>query len=159
MDHALVYPVSARQALQAKLSASLEDGTLDKDRLSEDPLWTTSGFKELEEFIAGFMGASSDRGAERLRLKLETPLGVGVALLVACDSQLTAEAFKAESDLKTLEDVQKQLQRFEEAMINGAFVQRQRTLAVVSASKIVVSSFLYFELRDFIRFHLYTFCI
>ncbi|KAG0591753.1 hypothetical protein KC19_1G199300 [Ceratodon purpureus] len=135
VDQALVYPVSARQALQAKLSASLEDGTVDTARLSEDPLWTTSGFKDLEEFIFSFMGASTDRGAERLRLKLETPLGVGVALLAACDSQLTAEAFKAESDLKALEDVQKQLQRFEEAMLNGAILQRQRTLAVIEGAK------------------------
>lgn len=135
VDQALVYPVSARQALQAKLSASSEDGTVDTTRLSEDPLWTTSGFKALEEFIFGFMGADTDRGAERLRLKLETPLGVGVALLAACDSQLTAEAFKAEGDLKALEDVQKQLQRFEEAMRNGAILQRQRTLAVIEAAK------------------------
>lgn len=133
VEQALVYPVSARQALQAKLSALLEDGTVDVARLSEDPLWTTSGFKELEEFIFGFMGASSERGAERLRLKLETPLGISVALLAACDQQLAAEAFKAESDLKALEDVLKQLQRFEEAMLNGAILQRQRTLAVVSA--------------------------
>lgn len=133
MEELPVYPVSARQALQAKLAASLEDGTVDTARLSEDPLWTTSGFKELEEFIFGFMGASTDKGAERLRLKLETPLGVGLALLTACESQLTAEAFKAEGDLKALEDVQKQLQRFEEAMLNGAILQRQRTLAVVSA--------------------------
>jgi hypothetical protein len=110
--------------------------------LSEDPLWTTSGFKALEEFIFGFMGADTDRGAERLRLKLETPLGVGVALLAACDSQLTAEAFKAEGDLKALEDVQKQLQRFEEAMRNGAILQRQRTLAVVSTPYVSVSSIL-----------------
>ena len=134
VDQVLVYPVSARQALQAKLSATSEGGVVDTARLSEDPLWTTSGFKELEEFIFGFMGASSDRGAERLRLKLETPLGVGVALLAASDSQLTAEAFKAESDLKALEDVRKQLLRFEESMLNGAILQRERTLAVVSAS-------------------------
>uniref|UniRef100_A0A7I4EYZ8 G domain-containing protein n=1 Tax=Physcomitrium patens TaxID=3218 RepID=A0A7I4EYZ8_PHYPA len=135
VEQTVIYPVSARQALQAKLSAQLEDGSVDVARLSEDPLWITSGFKELEEFIFGFMGASSERGAERLRLKLETPLGISVALLAACDQQLAAEAFKAESDLKALEDVLKQLQRFEEAMLNGAILQRQRTLAVIEAAK------------------------
>nr|XP_024371207.1 probable transmembrane GTPase FZO-like, chloroplastic isoform X2 [Physcomitrium patens] len=135
VEQALVYPVSARQALQAKLSALLEDGTVDVARLSEDPLWTTSGFKELEEFIFGFMGASTDRGAERLRLKLETPLGISFALLAACEQQLTAEASKAESDLKVLEDVRKRLQKFEEAMLNGAILQRLSILAVIEAVK------------------------
>lgn len=127
-----VYPVSARQALQAKLSATSEDGSINQESLSRDSLWTTSGFQELEDFIFGFMGASTGMGAERLRLKLETPLGIGVALLAACDRQLVAEALKAEGDLKALADVQKQLQRYEEAMQNDAILQRQRTLAVVS---------------------------
>ena len=78
------------------------------------------------------MGASTERGAERLRLKLEvTPLGIGAALLAACDRQLVAEALKAESDLKTLADVQKQLERYEQAMLNDAILQRQRALAEV----------------------------
>jgi hypothetical protein len=131
VEEALVYPVSARQALQAKISASLEDGSIDVGRLSQDPLWTTSGFQQLEDFIFTFMGASTERGAERLRLKLETPLGIGAALLAACDRQLVAEALKAESDLKALADVQKQLERYEQAMLNDAILQRQRALAEV----------------------------
>lgn len=132
VDDLPVYAVSARQALQAKLAATTSpDGTLDPLRLAQDPLWTTSGFRELEDFIFGFMGASTDRGAERLRLKLETPLGVGLALLSALEAQLKAEELKAESDLKALEEVGKQLLRFETAMVNGAGVQRQQTLDVV----------------------------
>jgi hypothetical protein len=58
-------------------------------------------------------------------------LGIGVALLGACERQLVAEALKAEADLKALGSMELQLQRYEESMQNDAVSLCQRTLAVV----------------------------
>ncbi|KAH9552434.1 hypothetical protein CY35_09G066500 [Sphagnum magellanicum] len=147
VEQAQVYPVSARQALHAKLSATLDDGVIDPDLLSKNSLWTTSGFGDLEGFILGFMGGSIDTGAERLRLKLETPLGIGVALLGACERQLVAEALKAEADLKALGSMELQLQRYEESMQNDAVSLCQRTLAVIEGAKGRTNKFIDSTLR------------
>lgn len=130
IESAVVYPVSARLALKAKVAVGGE-GVIDIELLSEDTDWKDSGFANLENFIMGFMGGATDAGAERIRLKLDTPLGIGVALLAACERQLCAEKSKVEADLQTLSGVEEQMQRYEEALQKTAVLQRQRTVALV----------------------------
>lgn len=134
IESAVVYPVSARLALKAKVAVGGE-GVIDIELLSEDTDWKDSGFANLENFIMGFMGGATDAGAERIRLKLDTPLGIGVALLAACERQLCAEKSKVEADLQTLSGVEEQMQRYEEALQKTAVLQRQRTVALVEATK------------------------
>ncbi|KAL3690587.1 hypothetical protein R1sor_016896 [Riccia sorocarpa] len=135
VDEASVYPVSARLALVAKQAAKKEDGTLDKDLLAADSSWRRSGFEKLENFIFSFLGGSTDAGAERLRLKLETPLGIGVALLNASEKQLAANILKAESDLKVLTRIEEQLIQYQDAVQGDATLQRQRAGLMIAGAK------------------------
>ncbi|KAG6542178.1 hypothetical protein Mapa_016410 [Marchantia paleacea] len=135
VDEAFVYPVSARRALLAKQAAVKEDGVVDRELLMQDTSWKSSGFEELEDFIFCFLGGSTDAGAERLRLKLETPLGIGMALLGASDRQLAADILKADMDLRVLAQIEEQLNQYENAVQADAALQRQRTSLLITGAK------------------------
>jgi tRNA U34 5-carboxymethylaminomethyl modifying GTPase MnmE/TrmE len=61
-----IFPVSARLALKAKEQAGVDRGALERS-----DLWAQSRFEALERYILTALDA-----AERLRLKLENPVGV-----------------------------------------------------------------------------------
>lgn len=135
VEQATIYAVSARQAFQAKKEVSGDDGNLNVEELLQNTTWNLSGFKELEKFIEDFLGGSSDAGAERRRLKLATPLGIALALLEACERQLSMESKKADSDMEVLKGLFKQLENHQMAMENDATMQRQRLSALIDAAK------------------------
>ncbi|KAJ7553323.1 hypothetical protein O6H91_06G093200 [Diphasiastrum complanatum] len=135
IDQVLMFPVSARHGLQSKLAATREDGTLDRELLSKNDLWESSGFETLENFILGFLQRSTDAGAERLRLKLETPLNIAAAILGACERKLSLHGSKAEADLKEIARFEEQLQRFQLSLKNDSLVQVQHALAGIEAAK------------------------
>ncbi|GAQ81535.1 Dynamin subfamily FZL [Klebsormidium nitens] len=136
VDSAPIYPVSARRALRAKLAApSSPAGGPDPAHLTNSPDWTSSGFSALEDFIAGFLGGGA-QGAERMRLKLDTPLGVGAALLAAARGIVAGEGERASEDLAALEAVQEQVAKFRAAMEKDAGAQREKSArAVAEAAK------------------------
>eukprot|EP00271_Cylindrocystis_brebissonii_P003813 TRINITY_DN15057_c0_g1_i1.p1 TRINITY_DN15057_c0_g1~~TRINITY_DN15057_c0_g1_i1.p1 ORF type:complete len:1020 (+),score=205.09 TRINITY_DN15057_c0_g1_i1:210-3269(+) len=117
VDRVQCLPVSARSALKAKMAAiedadEATDGSavLDPAVLAQDAVWRASGFEELERFIFGFLEGSTDAGAERLRLKLATPLGVASALLAAGQRQLAAEAQEAARQRRLLESLEEEVE-------------------------------------------------
>eukprot|EP00249_Psilotum_nudum_P024869 c29312_g2_i1 orf=312-3491(+) len=142
VEQTIVYPVSARQALRAKIAATSEEGVVDKDQLSQDPFWRYSGFDKLENFIKDFLDGFSDAGAERRQLKLETPIGIALALLSACEKQLSAEAAKSEADLKILDDSSMQIRNNEKILESYGKLQRQKILAMIEAAKIQAENFI-----------------
>lgn len=126
-----IYPVSARRALRAKLAAPrTRAGGPDPAHLADSKDWTSSGFPTLEEFIAGFLGGG-EQGAERMRLKLDTPLGVGAALLAAARGVVAGEGERAAEDLAALEAVEEQVARYRGAMEKDAAAQRDKAARVV----------------------------
>ncbi|KAJ6309585.1 hypothetical protein OIU77_015153 [Salix suchowensis] len=86
-DDVILYPISARSALEAKLSASPDLG---KD-YTELPVSKShlkiSRFYDLEQFLYSFLDASTTTGMERIRLKLETPIAIAERLLSACETR------------------------------------------------------------------------
>ncbi|CAM6129007.1 unnamed protein product [Calypogeia fissa] len=147
VEEAVVYPVSARLAILAKAAVTTEAGVLDKELLKGDTYWNNSGFGELEDFIWNFLEGTSDAGAERLRLKLDTPLGVGTALLSACDGQLADAIVKADTDLRVLDQIDEQLVMYQKSVQADAALQRQRTTEVVAAAKSRAGKFVDLTLR------------
>ena len=92
-----IFPVSARQALRAKLG--------------EPQLWQGSRFEALEMYIRQTLDESS-----HLRLKFLNPLGVGTNL-VSKFLQITQERLQLlEADIDHLEDVDAQLGLYKEDM-------------------------------------------
>jgi small GTP-binding protein len=89
-----IFPVSARQALQAKQG--------------EPQLWDQSRFQALEDYIQ----RNLDEGS-RIRLKFLNPLGVGEHLVGRYLAVVNERLELLQEDFTTLEDVDRQLEIYE----------------------------------------------
>ena len=105
-----VMTVSAKDALRRKLDGRSLDG---------------SGFDQLEEYVLSFLGgggASADgsggenRGGEGMRLKLSTPLQVGVLLFDAAEEILAAERAAASAEVAAAVGVDDAMDEYVAAM-------------------------------------------
>ena len=103
-----IFPVSAKAAFRAKNG--------------EPQLWTSSGFEPLERYIKSTL----DQGA-RTQLKLMNPLGVGAALIDRYAAVTRERTAALKEDLALLDDVESQLEYFEQDMAR-AFEGRMATV-------------------------------
>jgi small GTP-binding protein len=94
-----VFPVSARQALRAKLGSDGHD------------LLTASRFEALERYIVATLDER-----ERVRLKLLNPLGVGAHLVDRYLSVIDERLGLLKDDFATIEDIEGQLAVYKEDM-------------------------------------------
>jgi len=97
-----VFPVSARQALAAKTT----DDTDERERL-----WAASRFGALEGYVARTLDE-----AERVRLKLLSPLGVGENLVGRYLEVVSGRIELLKDDFAALEDIERQLAVYREDM-------------------------------------------
>jgi small GTP-binding protein len=96
-DVAAVFPLSARQAQQAKAG--------------QPQLWETSRFGALESYIVDTL---DDEG--RFRLKLLNPLGVGARLVKQQLADVNADLATLADDTKLLDDIRGQMLYYDEDM-------------------------------------------
>lgn len=105
-DDVTLFPVSSRSALEAKLSYSKNsDGKHSTEAMYNDPRWRSSKFFELEDYLLSFLDSSTENGKERVRLKLETPIGIADRLLTSCQRLVKLEYEKAVEDLASIKDL------------------------------------------------------
>ncbi|XP_037469462.1 probable transmembrane GTPase FZO-like, chloroplastic isoform X1 [Triticum dicoccoides] len=101
-----LFPVSSRSALEVKLSYSKKnDREHHGEVLLSDPRWRSSKFYDLEHYLLSFLDGSTDTGKERVRLKLETPIGIADRLLTSCQRLVKLEHEKAIDDLTSIRDL------------------------------------------------------
>uniref|UniRef100_A0A0D3G777 G domain-containing protein n=1 Tax=Oryza barthii TaxID=65489 RepID=A0A0D3G777_9ORYZ len=101
-----LFPVSSRSALEAKLLYSKNDGREHHgEALFNDPRWRNSKFYDLEHYLLSFLDGSTENGKERVRLKLETPIGIADRLLTSCQRLVKLEYEKAIDDLTSIKDL------------------------------------------------------
>ncbi|PAN19738.1 hypothetical protein PAHAL_3G294900 [Panicum hallii] len=101
-----LFPVSSRFALEAKLSYSNNSGGKHlMEAMFSDPIWRSSKFCELEDYLLSFLDSSTENGKERVRLKLETPIGIADRLLMSCQRLVKLEYEKAVDDLTSIKDL------------------------------------------------------
>ncbi len=91
-----IYPVSAQNALRAKVS-------------NDGPLLNRSGFEALEEFIVSTLDET-----ERVRLKLLNPIGVALRLVEKHLAVVDQRLDLLKEDFQTLEEIEQQLTLYEE---------------------------------------------
>lgn len=94
-----IFPVSARQALEAKLG--------------QPNLWSQSRFEALEEYIKNTLDETS-----RLKLKLASPLGVGLKLAEQYEAIAAARLAVLQEDLSLLGNLEQQMTHFESEMLS-----------------------------------------
>lgn len=100
-----LFPVSARSALEAKLSLPFPDQTTNQHVLNNNPQWHSSKFQDFQSYLLSFMDGSTDNGKERIRLKMETPVGIADRLLSSCQRFVKLELENAVEDLKSIGDL------------------------------------------------------
>ncbi|CAN1729172.1 Probable transmembrane GTPase FZO-like, chloroplastic, partial [Linum perenne] len=127
-----VYPVSARSALEAKLS------TLDLASIHTESQWGTGKFYELEKFLYSFLDGTTRTGMERMRLKLETPIRIAERLLSACDASVKQDCRLARQDVAYATEIVDSLKEYTAKMENESISWRRKALSLIDATKIRV---------------------
>lgn len=117
-----IFAVSARQALQAKQRAKSSGSQ------PEGELWQASQFAPLERFM---LQQLDDR--ERLRLKLENPLGVATKLIEKYSQVITQRQAILKGDFETLDTIEEQLLAYADDMRRDFAYQRDRVDNVLYA--------------------------
>lgn len=105
VEETTLFPLSARSALEAKLSALNHNDRNYNEIIFDDPRWKTSRFYELEKYLYSFLDGSTDTGMERVRLKLETPISIANRLLNSCARLLKQEYENSRKDLIAMKNI------------------------------------------------------
>ncbi|KAJ3688020.1 hypothetical protein LUZ61_017184 [Rhynchospora tenuis] len=104
-EEVTIFPVSARSALEAKLSLPVPDRINNHQFLINNPQWGSSKFEDFENYLLSFMDGSTNNGKERIRLKMETPVGIADRLLSSSERFVKVELENAIEDLKSIDDL------------------------------------------------------
>lgn len=117
-----LYPVSARSALEAKLSSSVYQKESD---------WKISSFFEFETFLYSFLDGSTSTGMERMKLKLGTPVGIAERLLSSCEILVRQDCRFAKQDLASINDIVGSVKHYASKMESESISWRRKTLSLV----------------------------
>lgn len=105
-----IFTVSARLALQAKLAAKPQANS-NGEAAPAGPVWEASQFEALESFIVNQLDAT-----ERIRLKLENPLGIATRLIEQYQDVINRRQELLRGDFQTLDVIEEQLTAYEADM-------------------------------------------
>ncbi|XP_038887624.1 probable transmembrane GTPase FZO-like, chloroplastic [Benincasa hispida] len=131
-EHVFVFPVSARSALDEKLSASLESGEV----LSpSNSYWRSSSFHELENFLYSFLDGSTSNGMERMKLKLQTPVSIAERLLSAAETLVRQDIHFAKQDLASLNELVDGVRNYGTKMENESITWRRQASSLIDSTQ------------------------
>lgn len=128
IENVTVYPVSARSALEAKLSAVSGVG---KELSINDPHQATNSFDKLENYLYSFLDGSSDTGMQRMKLKLETPIRIAERLLSNCETLLRQDCNKAKQDLTLANKMVDSVKEYDLKIASESITWRRQSLSLV----------------------------
>ncbi|KAI9395268.1 hypothetical protein POPTR_005G209200v4 [Populus trichocarpa] len=131
----ILYPISARSALEAKLSASSDLGKDYTELSVSKSHLKISRFYELEQFLYSFLDASTTTGMERVRLKLETPIAIAERLLSACETLVKQDSQLAKQDLTSATELIDSVKEYAIKMENESISWRRKTMSLIDATK------------------------
>ncbi|KAJ8543169.1 hypothetical protein K7X08_005692 [Anisodus acutangulus] len=135
-----LYPVSARLALESKLSTF--DGALSQNNesSSNDSHWKTKNFYELEKYLSSFLDSSTSTGIERMKLKLETPIAIAEQLLSTCQGLVRQECQQAKQDLLFVEDLVNSVKDCTKKLEIDSILWKKPVLFLTLCTKIQINS-------------------
>ncbi|KAI3439432.1 G domain-containing protein [Psidium guajava] len=134
-DNVALYPISARSALESKLSATYESAKEYTNLLVSDSRWRVSSFYKLEKFLYSFLDGSTSMGMERVKLKLETPIGIAERLVSACETALRQDCEDANQDLNTVIGIVSSVKEYATQMEGDGISWRRKILSLVDTTK------------------------
>ncbi|KAK3019606.1 hypothetical protein RJ639_005025 [Escallonia herrerae] len=133
-----LYPVSARSALEAKLSAFSDVQKEHEEIYGKNSHWRTSSFYELENFLNSFLDGSTSAGIERIKLKLETPIRIAEQLLSSCQKLVRQECQEANQDLKSVNDVVHSVKEYKRKMESESISWKRQSLSLINTTQAYV---------------------
>ncbi|KAF8019869.1 hypothetical protein BT93_G0532 [Corymbia citriodora subsp. variegata] len=134
-ENVALYPISARSALESKLSASYESAKEYTNLLVSDSRWRVSSFYKLEKFLYSFLDGSTSMGMERIKLKLETPIGIAEQLISSCETVLRQDYEDANQDLNTVLGIVSSAKEYAMKMERDSITWRRKILSLVDTTK------------------------
>ncbi|KAK7345901.1 hypothetical protein VNO77_16517 [Canavalia gladiata] len=134
-ENVILYPVSARSALEAKLMATSNVEKLNEELSISGSHNDASSFYELEKFLYSFLDGSTIPGMDRMRLKLETPVAIADRLISACETLVTQDYRYAKQDLTAVNDVINSVNDFALSMETESLSWRRQTQSLIETTK------------------------
>lgn len=134
-ENVALYPISARSALESKLSASYESAKEYTNLLVSDSRWRVGSFYKLEKFLYSFLDGSTSMGMERIKLKLETPIGIAERLVSSCETVLRQDYEDANQDLNTVLGIVSSVKEYAIKMERDSISWRRKILSLVYTTK------------------------
>ncbi|KAK4357375.1 hypothetical protein RND71_022985 [Anisodus tanguticus] len=130
-----LYPVSARLALESKLSTF--DGALSQNNESSksDSHWKSKSFYELEKYLSNFMDSSTSTGIKRMKLKLETPIAIAEQLLSACQGLVRQDCQQAKQDLLFVEDLVNSVKECTKKLEIDSILWKKQVLSLINSAQ------------------------
>ncbi|KAL3827931.1 hypothetical protein ACJIZ3_016733 [Penstemon smallii] len=125
-----IFPVSARSALEGKVSASFS-GLEKQEESFNTPYEGANKFFNLEEYLYSFLDGTTNNGLERIQLKLETPVKIAERLLSACEKLVREELRQAEQDLMTVNDLVNSVKEYAKKMENESISWKRQILSLI----------------------------
>lgn len=133
-EDVILYPVSARSALEAKLLTS-SVGKDYEELLDFDYQGRTQRFHELEEFLYSFLDGSTDTGIERIKLKLGTPVAVAERLLAASETLVRQDCEYARQDLALANRIVDSVNEYRMKIENESISWKRQALSMIDSTK------------------------
>ncbi|WZZ11682.1 hypothetical protein YC2023_097603 [Brassica napus] len=146
-ENVILYPVSARSALEAKLSAAALVGRDDLEVSDPDSKWRTQSFNELEKFLYSFLDSSTVTGMERIRLKLETPIAIAERLLSSVESLVLQDCVAAREDLASADKIINRTKEYTLTMEYESISWRRQALSLIDKARLQVVDLIEATLR------------
>ncbi|XP_074573817.1 putative transmembrane GTPase FZO-like, chloroplastic [Curcuma longa] len=130
-----LFPVSARSALDAKLSSSSYSAEKYEEALFSDGRWMSSQFYELEKFLFSLLDGTTESGLERVKLKLETPLAIADRLLSSCQALVKQEYETASEDLISITGILSSVKDYSAKIESESVTWRKSITSAVETAK------------------------
>ncbi|XP_042387243.1 probable transmembrane GTPase FZO-like, chloroplastic isoform X2 [Zingiber officinale] len=130
-----LFPVSARSALDAKLSSSSYKAVKYEEALFSDSRWMSSQFYELEKFLFSLLDGTTESGLERVKLKLETPLAIADKLLSSCQALVKQENEIASEDLISIAGILSSVKDYSAKIESESVTWRKSITSAVETAK------------------------
>ncbi|CAH8250997.1 unnamed protein product [Arabidopsis lyrata] len=137
-ENVILYPVSARSALEAKLSTASLVGRDDLEVSDPGSNWRVQSFNELEKFLYSFLDSSTATGMERIRLKLETPMAIAERLLASVESLVRQDCLAAREDLASADKIINQTKEYALKMEYESISWRRQALSLIDNARLQV---------------------
>lgn len=131
-EQVMLFPVSARSALEAKLSAPSSGlGQYEQEQSLNASYQGAIDFSDLEKYLYSFLDGSTSTGIERMKLKLETPVKIAEQLLSASQKHISEECQQAREDLVLVNDLISRMKDFAWKMESESISWKRQILSLV----------------------------